>query len=104
MIVTPAITLMAFSYYMQQDDGLERKQINRTMRRQAKEHGYKWENIELLVKSRVEDIAMLMQSVTPLFDENGTPVAGLVDRNKFNRQSQVAKELIEAANYLATRR
>jgi len=103
-IMTPAITLMAFCYSVYKDSGFTKSQINKIMRGMAKEHGYKWENIKLLVKARAQDVGELLQAVTPLFDANGKPVAGLVDMDRFNQYKHVAQEMNEAGSWLSARR
>ncbi|GEM_PF-7059180 len=102
--MTPAITLMAFCYYVYKDLGFTKSRINKIMRGMAKEHGYKWENVELLVKARAEDVAAMQEAVTPLFTADGIPVAGLVDMDKLNQYKHVAQEMNEAATYLMSRR
>jgi len=102
--MTPAITLMAFCYYIYKDSGFTKSQVNRIMKGMAAEHGYKWENIKLLVKARAEDVAELMKAVIPLFDANGIPIAGLVDRHRFNQYKHVAQEMNEAGRWLLKRR
>ncbi|RJQ30564.1 MAG: hypothetical protein C4589_02990 [Peptococcaceae bacterium] len=93
----PAITLMAaYLHAYEKDMGFTKSRINRIMKGMAVRHGYKWQNIELLVKARAEDIAGVVSAVTILYDDKGNPRAGLVDMGKINEYKRVVAEFSEA--------